>query len=80
MACDYIYVANPLDHPLEKYANVITQEEWTTFVEWRTFEEDMVLRRTNINNQKEAQHPHLTWRVGYINIEDAVVRVHSSFI
>ena len=40
----------------------------------------MALRTKNIKNQKEAQHPHLTERAGYIGIDDAVVRVHASFI
>ena len=80
LAYDYIHVAEPLDHPTEKYAEVITQEEWTTFVKWRTSDDGMALRKRNIRNQKESQHPHLTGRVGYIGIEDAVVRVHSSFI
>ena len=73
-------MAKPLDHPPEKYEDVITQEEWTAFVEWRTSEEGMALRRKNIRNQKKAQHPHLTRRAGYISVEDAMVRVHSSFI
>ena len=52
MTCDHVHVANPLDHSLEKFADVVTQEEWTTFVEWWTFEEGMALRMKNINNQK----------------------------
>ena len=73
-------MAEPLDHLPEKYAEVITQEEWTAFVKWQTSDEGMALRKRNIRNQKESQHPHLTGRAGYIDIEDAVVKVHSSFI
>ena len=70
----------PLDHPPEKYADVITQEEWIAFFDWRTSEEGMTLRARNVINQKQARHPHLTGHAGYIGIEDAVVRVHFSFI
>ena len=79
MACDHIHVAHPLLHPPEKYADVITQEEWDAFFEWRTSEEGMALRARNTKNQKQARHPHLTGRASYIGIEDAVVRVHLSF-
>ena len=80
MTFDHIHVEHPLLHPREKYADVITQEEWDAFFEWRTSEEGMALRARNSKNQKQARHPHLTGRAGYIGIEDAVVRVHSSFI
>ena len=68
MSCDHIHVEHPLLHPPEKYADVITQEEWDAFFEWRTSEEGMALRARN------------SGRAGYIGREDAVVRVHSSFI
>ena len=77
MACDHIHVENPLDHSPEKYADVITREEWTTFVKWQTSDDAMELRRRNSNNQKEAQHPHYIRRAGYIGIETAVVKMHS---
>ena len=80
MACDYIHVAEPLDHLPEKYAKVITQEEWNAFFAWRTSEKGMAIRERNVRNQKQARHPHLTGHADYIGIEDAVVRVHSSFI
>ena len=80
MACDYIHMEELLDHPPKKYVDVITQEEWNAFFEWRTSEEGMALRARNTKNQKQARHPHLTGRVNYIGIEDVVVRVHSSFI
>ena len=68
-------MAEPLNHPLEKYADFITQEDWAAFVKWWTSEEGIALRRKNIKNQKEAQHPHLTGRANYIGIKDAKVRV-----
>ena len=70
---------HPLLHPPEKYTDVITQEEWDTFFEWQTSEEGMALRARNSKNKKQARHPHLTGRAGYIGIEDVVVRVHLSF-
>ena len=80
MACDHIHVEAPLEHSPETYADVITQEEWKAFFEWRTSEEGMALRARNVKNQKQAQHPHLTGRAGYIGIEDVVVRVLSCLI
>ena len=80
MACDYIHVKEPLDHLSENYADVITQEEWNAFFEWQTSKEGMALRARNVKNQKQARHPHLTGRVDYIGIEDAVVRVLSCLI
>ena len=80
MACDYVHVEEPLDHPPEKYADVITQEEWNSFFTWRTSEEGVAIRARNVRNEKQARHPHLMGRVGYIGLEDVVVRVHSSFI
>ena len=80
MACYHVHVAEALDHLPEKYVDVITQEEWNAFFEWRTSTEGMAFRTKNIKNQKEAQHPHLTRRASYIGIEDVVVKVHSSFI
>ena len=77
MSFDHIHVENPLDHPPKKYADVITQEEWTTFLKWWISDEAMKLRRRNINNQKEAQYPHHIRCAGYIGIELAVVRVDS---
>ena len=79
MTCYYIHVEHPLLHSPEKYADVITQEKWDAFFEWRTSEEGMALRARNSKNKKQARHPHLRGRAGYIGIEDAVVKVHLSF-
>ena len=77
MANDHIFRENPIDHLPEKFADVITQKEWTAFVEQRTSDEAMEMRRRNVKNQKEAQRLHHIGRADYIDIEDVVVRLYS---
>ena len=72
MTCNHIHVEAPVDHPPEKYVDVIIQEEWDAFFDWQTFEEGMALRARNVKNQKKARNPLLTRRASYIGIEDVV--------
>ena len=51
MAGRYIHKDNPIDHPLEKYADVITPEEWIEFQNYRTSDEFLERRRKNTNSQ-----------------------------